>query len=124
MRLGIVGSRSFPRLDLVVAYVESLPKGTVVVSGGAIGVDLIAQTTAKECGLEVFPCDPDPDRGIAGLFERNTRIVQVSDVLVAFITHCRKCPPGRCRRGGWTHGTSDTVEKAQRVGKFGWGVWL
>jgi hypothetical protein len=121
MRLGIVGSRDFPRLDLVVEYVNGLPVGTIVVSGGAPGVDLTAEVTAEDRGLGrdikiIMPGEHPLDR--------NTRIVEASDVVVAFITRCRKCPPLKCKRGGWTHGTSDTIEKAQRVNKFGWVVAL
>ena len=38
-RLGIVGSRHFPARDGVGSFVASLPPDTVIVSGGAEGVD-------------------------------------------------------------------------------------
>ena len=38
MKLAIVGSRDYEHLNLVRYYVESLPPGTTIVSGGARGV--------------------------------------------------------------------------------------
>src|SRR3546814_6456627 len=57
--IAIVGSRSYPRPDLVQAYVAGLPGGCVVVSGGAPGVDSVAEAAAKAAGLEtvVFHAD-------------------------------------------------------------------
>jgi predicted Rossmann fold nucleotide-binding protein DprA/Smf involved in DNA uptake len=52
-RVAIVGAREHPRLDLVREYVRSMPPGTVVVSGGAAGVDRVAEATAVERGLRV-----------------------------------------------------------------------
>ena len=34
MKLGIVGSRSFPQLELVKWFIEELPEGVSVISGG------------------------------------------------------------------------------------------
>jgi hypothetical protein len=53
LRLAIIGSRDFPRLDLVDLFVDSLPLHTVVVSGGALGVDRRAEDRARRRGLEV-----------------------------------------------------------------------
>ncbi len=47
-RIAIVGSRGLPRPDLIEAFVASLPAGTVVVSGGARGVDTVAEQAARE----------------------------------------------------------------------------
>lgn len=43
MRVAIIGSRRFPYPIVVVDFVRSLPAGTVVVSGGAPGVDSWAE---------------------------------------------------------------------------------
>ena len=57
--VAIVGSREFPRQDWVEAFVERLKPDTIVVSGGAKGVDSWAVRTAKSRGLltKVFPVE-------------------------------------------------------------------
>jgi predicted Rossmann fold nucleotide-binding protein DprA/Smf involved in DNA uptake len=104
MKIGIVGSRDFPCLDLVVAYVESLPSDTVVVSGGARGVDGAAANAARDVGLVVVEYLPDWSKGKQAGLERNTLIVEQSDRVVAFWD-------------GKSRGTIDTICKANRAGK-------
>lgn len=53
MKIAIVGSRNWPDVSIVRRYVDCLPADTVVVSGGARGVDLAAEGQARRCGLEV-----------------------------------------------------------------------
>lgn len=55
--VAIVGSRNFSRLDKVRDLVRALPHTTLVVSGGASGVDNAAEAEAKREGLPVksFP---------------------------------------------------------------------
>lgn len=121
LRVAIVGSRGFRGLDVVEHYVGLLAPDTVVVSGGAVGVDLTAENAARARGLVVVTHRPDPNRGIPGLFERNTTIVSDANVVVAFQGACQHVRDGRaCARGGWSHGTADTIEKAARLGKLGW----
>lgn len=106
MRIGIVGSRKFPDPVLVVDFVASLPVGTVIVSGGAIGVDTWAYVAAKALGYETIIHRPDystyPPK-VAPL-ERNRLIVFDSDVVVAFWD-------------GSSRGTLDTYKKARAMGK-------
>lgn len=45
--VAIVGSRDFPDLEMVRAFVRSLPKDACVVSGGARGVDQAAESEAR-----------------------------------------------------------------------------
>jgi hypothetical protein len=59
-KIAVIGSRNYPHLDRVRRYVEKLEEGTIVVTGGARGVD-------KTAG-----------------FKRNTQIVNDADVVVAF----------------------------------------
>lgn len=106
MKIGIVGSRDFPCLDLVVAYVKSLPSDTVVVSGGARGVDGAAANAARDAGLVVVEYLPDWSKGRQAGLERNTLIVEQSDRVVAFWD-------------GKSRGTLDTIRKANRAGKPG-----
>lgn len=52
MKIAIVGSRDYHDLAAVWRYVESLPEDTVIVSGGARGVDAAAEMAAKSRGME------------------------------------------------------------------------
>ena len=103
-RIAIVGSRDYPRPDLVEAFVARLPKSAVVVSGGARGVDSVAVEAAEARGLEavVFPADWRRWRRSAGP-RRNAEIVEHADRVVAFWD-------------GASRGTLDTVRRARRAG--------
>jgi hypothetical protein len=83
--LAIVGSRGYERLELVKALVARLRPSTVVVSGGARGVDRTAQATAFQRGLQVKVFPPDWQRfGKSAGFKRNEQIVKQADGMVAF----------------------------------------
>lgn len=103
-RVAIVGSRAFPNRDLVTRFVRALPPGTIVVSGGARGVDQWAEDTAVECGLEtrIFHADWTSLGRRAGPI-RNAKIVAESDILIAFWD-------GRSR------GTLNTILTAREAG--------
>lgn len=57
-RVAIVGSRAHPDTSIVRAYVRALPKGTVVITGGAAGVDAVAADEARRCGLRCIEHTP------------------------------------------------------------------
>lgn len=107
-RVAIVGSREYPALGRVEAAVRDLPDGTIVVSGGARGVDDAAERCARARGLTVvlhraeWQRDGRLDRG-AG-YARNHRIVADADRVLAFWD-------GRSR------GTTHTVSLAVAAGK-------
>ena len=91
--VGVVGSREFPtrRLFLVRDFVQKLPReSTVLVSGGADGVDRIAEETARICRLSRMICEPMAPRNATreqyrqALLERNCRIVELSTRLQIF----------------------------------------
>lgn len=73
-------------LQHVREYVAALPDDAVVVSGGAIGVDLEAAASARARGLEVIEHLPDYKTytGRLAPLVRNKLIVESCDVLVAF----------------------------------------
>jgi hypothetical protein len=59
--VAVVGSRDFPNIPLVEWFVRRLADkhpGTVVMSGGARGVDKAAEATARACGLAVVSYRP------------------------------------------------------------------
>jgi hypothetical protein len=120
-RYGVIGCRpprkesSTYELDIatyeviraaVVEYVMSLPDGSVVVSGGAIGVDSVAAEAARSRGLEVVEHLPDYERhgGKMAPLVRNILIVDDSDEIIAF-------------PAPWSTGTWHAVGVARDKGK-------
>lgn len=85
MHIAIVGSRGYMRLDVVRDYISKLPEDTVIVSGGARGVDTAAEDAARARGLQtlIFPAEWSKYGKSAG-FKRNQLIVDASQKLVAF----------------------------------------
>jgi predicted Rossmann fold nucleotide-binding protein DprA/Smf involved in DNA uptake len=73
-------------LQHVREYVGTLPDNTVVVSGGAIGVDDTAAAAARARGLKVIEHLPDYKSysGRMAPLVRNKLIVDDCDVLIAF----------------------------------------
>lgn len=86
MKVAIVGSRTYPDLRIVGAYVQALPYGSEVVSGGARGVDQVAASYAEMCHFAV--CEMRPDYELHGRYDapkiRNREIVEYADRVVAF----------------------------------------
>src|ERR1019366_3739515 len=85
MKIAIVGSRDYPHPEKVRALINNLPADTVVISGGARGVDTWAEQAARARGLEViiFPALWHAYGKRAG-FIRNRQIVESADKVVAF----------------------------------------
>lgn len=102
--VGIVGARDHGNLGQLDALVDALPPGTVVVSGGARGVDGYGVTRARARGLRTVVLEANWNRSgkIAG-FVRNGEVVAVVDRLIAATWW-------GCR------GTLDTLAKAEAVG--------
>lgn len=91
--IAIVGSRAYPREDLVRAYVRRLPLGTVVVTGGwwvkgvlepTRGVDRWAAEEARDAGLFVVLVAGSPAMGKGAGFRRNPIVVEMAGKVVAF----------------------------------------
>ena len=106
-RLAIVGSRDFGDSGLVRRFVDRLRASTVVVSGGARGVDRVAVDAARlrDLGTEVFPADWDRFGRSAGI-RRNADLVASVDGLVAFWD-------------GSSPGTRDAIRRALDLG-----IWV
>jgi YspA, cpYpsA-related SLOG family len=104
MKVAIVGSRYFVDLEMVRKYVRSLPAETIVVSGGAMGVDRAAEFEAAKLGLTVISHKADwaTDGRAAGMI-RNHHIVADADRLVAFWD-------------GSSHGTKNSIDRARSKG--------
>jgi hypothetical protein len=83
--LAVVGSRRFRDLGRVRQLVASVPRDVGIVSGGAWGVDHVAEEVARSRGLEVHIIRPNWDAyGKGAGPRRNEDIVQCCDRLVAF----------------------------------------
>ena len=108
MRIAIVGSRGYQHLDRVKLFVLNLDKGTVVITGGAEGVDQKAEEVAKYLGMEVKIYKPRydlyPTNPRYAPIARNEWIVEDCDELVAFWD-------------GKSRGTLSSINIAKRLGK-------
>ena len=108
MVLGFAGSRSCTYyqsshiiLDFLIKYAPSK-----IVSGGARGIDTIAEGLAYILNIETEIFLPDWSLGKHAGFLRNTLIAENCDILIAIYNH-----------GFRTGGTADTVRKAIKMGK-------
>ncbi len=107
--VAVIGTREYPRLELVIDFVLDLVPGVEVVSGGALGPDHVAEVVARVKGNPppcIFPVTPEEWRKIgkhAGHL-RNQKVIDRCQAVVAF----------------WdlnSSGTNDSIEKAHRAGK-------
>ena len=84
-KIAVIGSRNYPHLDAVERYVSSLTKDTMLVSGGAAGVDITALNTARKVGLHYKTILPEWDKyGKVAGFRRNLLIIAEADLVMAF----------------------------------------
>jgi predicted Rossmann fold nucleotide-binding protein DprA/Smf involved in DNA uptake len=105
--VGIVGSRAYPELHRVRQLVALLPMTTVVISGGADGVDAAAMEAVVSRGLagvDMIPSGRERPEFLRAIFARNLFLALCSDVVVAFWD-------------GSSHGTADTIRRALKMGK-------
>jgi hypothetical protein len=105
MKVAVVGSRDFPRLDLVRQFVWEQERTTVIVTGGAHGVDEAALMEARRLGMdyELYLPEWQIFGKRAGAL-RNQQIVDAADEVVAFWD-------------GKSRGTQITMDMAKRAGK-------
>ena len=91
--VAIIGSRDFPRLELVASFIRTLPRTTVIITGSwwrtfkmepTRGVDFAASTTADSLGMiTILVAGSGKDGHLAGK-KRNPEIIRKSDRVVAF----------------------------------------
>ena len=99
--VAVIGSRGIKRADLS-RYLPA--ETTMIVSGGAVGVDTLAEEYAKQRGLPIRIIRPDYERyGRKAPLIRNREIVDCADLVVAFWD-------------GSSHGTAYTVNYAKARG--------
>ena len=105
MKIAVVGSRDFTRLDAVRQFVWEQERTTVIVSGGARGVDSAAVEHAKHLGMPYEVHLPDWHRhGRRAGAVRNQAIVDAAHEVVAFWD-------------GKSAGTKITMDIARAAGK-------
>jgi predicted Rossmann fold nucleotide-binding protein DprA/Smf involved in DNA uptake len=104
--VAIVGSRHFPEMERVKAYVRDLPAGTTVITGGASGVDAAAGEAARERSLGLIQLRPRFEEGTdpGASKRRNQELIDAADVVVAFWD-------------GTSTGTRGTVDRALETGR-------
>jgi hypothetical protein len=108
VKVAIVGSRNYPHPESVIRFVEQLAAkypDAIVVSGGARGVDSIAEEAAERSGLStlIFPADWARHGRRAG-YLRNEDIIAAADIVVGFWD-------------GESRGTQHSLDLAIRAGK-------
>jgi hypothetical protein len=103
--VAVVGSREYPDEERVRVFVRSLPSDSVLISGGARGVDSWAEDEARRHGMivHVYPADWKRYGRRAG-FIRNVDIVRSANRVVAFWD-------------GRSPGTKSTIDIAERESK-------
>ena len=102
MKLLIIGSRSIIDYDLS----AHIPEGVeLIISGGAKGIDTLAEQYADAHGIEKLIIRPQYDRfGRAAPIKRNEQMVDACDVVLAIWD-------------GESRGTRYTLDYARKKGK-------
>ena len=82
MKLAIIGSRSIEKLDLE-NYIKEKPD--VIISGGAKGIDTIAEEWALKNNIEIIIHRPNYElNGKKAAWRRNDIIIDEADKIIAF----------------------------------------
>ncbi len=106
MKIGIVGSRTITDYNAIKQVLDTIVQdGDEIISGGADGVDSLAERYAVDMGYSYTIYKPDWNKygKSAGLI-RNGLIVEDSDYIIAFWD-------------GKSKGTMDTIRKAENSNK-------
>ncbi len=111
INIGVVGSRSFANYEFLKEILDEhffLPIGDVlvkIISGGARGADALARQYSEERDLELIEFLPEWDKysGKSAAIVRNQKIVDHSDIIVAFWD-------------GESRGTRHTLRLAKKAG--------
>lgn len=105
MKILIAGSRGYPNRKAVREYVRTLAPDTIVITGGAVGVDTVAQQEALACDLTYLTYTPNwKDYGRKAGPMRNRLMVADCDRAVCFWD-------------GESKGTLSTIRYAMKAGK-------
>jgi predicted Rossmann fold nucleotide-binding protein DprA/Smf involved in DNA uptake len=106
-RVAVVGSRKFTNYAQVCKVLdETLERDDTIVSGGALGVDSMAQRYSKEKGFNLMIFYPRYSLGPGAAFIRNRTIVDNSDLVLAFYS----------KDAYQSGGTANTAMYARKLG--------
>jgi len=85
MKVAVVGSRSFKNYKLLKSKLDTYRGITLIISGGAIGADSLAERYAEEKNIKikVYKADWDLYGSSAG-FLRNIKVIDNCEKLIAF----------------------------------------
>ncbi len=102
MKIAIIGSRNLTDVDIS----KYVPEGvTEIVSGGAKGIDTLAEKYADENGIPKTIIKPEYARYRRGApLKRNEKIVERADIIIAFWN-------------GKSKGTKFTIDYAKKLNK-------
>jgi hypothetical protein len=131
LKVGIVGSRVYPheKHSDIARYVASLPEGTILVSGGAKGVDQLAESCHKGRVWSFRPkADPDKDSYGVELWDfggKNPSVVFFDSFLADYKDAClyrdmliaHECDELVAFWNGYSKGTVHTANFAKGIGK-------
>lgn len=87
MRIGVIGSRSFLDYELLEKTLNKILDRTQIssiISGGAKGADSLAEKYAQLNNIDVTIFKPDWSLGKGAAAIRNIKIVENSDIIIAF----------------------------------------
>lgn len=105
MKVLVCGSRDWGNSLAIDSVISSMPKGTVVITGGARGADRWAHEAAQEAGLATMVFKADwTQYGRAAGYRRNIEMLdEQPDLVVAFWD-------------GLSRGTAHTIREARKRG--------
>ena len=104
MKVAVIGSRTFDDYTLMSDTLKRI-NITKIISGGALGADILAERYAKEQNIETKIFLPDWEKyGKKAGFIRNTDIINECELVVAFWNQTSK-------------GTLDSINKAKLLNK-------
>ena len=108
VKIAFVGSRSFKDHELAKSTLKKFKDkfgDFLFISGGARGADMLCENMAYFMGIkdkQIFEAEWDENGKASGMI-RNSKIVENSDIVVAFWD-------------GKSRGTADTIQKAHNKG--------
>lgn len=108
MKLAIVGSRNFNNQEyfnnIIDQFIETNGVPSMIISGGASGADTLARNYAITRNIQLIEHMADWSKGRGAGPERNTKIVNDCDIMIAFPSNESK-------------GTFDSIRKCQKMNK-------
>ena len=105
--VAIVGSRDFNNYELFKSRINKIIKDKNIeqlISGGANGADKLAEKYALENNYQIKIIKPDWKKGRWAGLERNTIIIEQSDIVIAFWN-------------GISRGTFHVINKTEQLNK-------